>query len=457
MDWLSVDKVQPMLQAILGLLLLGVGAIVLQWLLRVFVMRPLLRLGAAQNGIFAVLLHREVLRRFVQIVPPFVVYLGIRLVPHLPEVLWRVVENVALALTVLAVARVLFRMLDAAMQMYAERGLASSGHVRTRSIKMYIQGGQLFIGLASLVIMVAALSDKSPLIVMSGLGAMSAVLMLIFQDTIRSFAAGVQIEGNDMLRVGDWIEMPQAGADGTVIDVALNTVKVQNWDKTIVTIPTWKLMSDSFKNWRGMSESGARRIKRALQIDAGSIHFLSDEEIARLGRIKLVADYMREKRDAVRVSRAMVASELGQEMGSVPINQRRLTNVGTYRAYALAYLKAHHFIRQDLTVMVRMMQPTDAGIPLELYCFTNITNWTDYEAIQSDIFDHLLAVLPEFGLRVFQNPSGGGISDALAEWRALNLQQVRELAAVARAAPGAVAPESVSGTDTNVDADTKTA
>ena len=238
---------------------------------------------------------------------------------------------------------------------------------------------------------------------------MSAVLMLVFQDTIKSFAAGLQIEGNDMLRVGDWIEVPQAGADGDVIDIALNTVKVQNFDKTIVTIPTWKLMSESFKNWRGMSESGGRRIKRTLMIDAGSIRFLTDEEIERLGQIALIADYVHEKASAVKISRSMKASELGEALARVPANQRRLTNIGTFRAYVHAYLKANSGIHEDMTLMVRMLQPTTEGVPLELYCFTNTTAWADYEAIQGDIFDHLQAVLPEFGLRSFQAPGGADL------------------------------------------------
>ena len=222
-----------------------------------------------------------------------------------------------------------------------------------------------------------------------------------------------------MLRVGDWIEVPQAGADGDVIDVALNTVKVQNFDKTIVTIPTWKLMSESFRNWRGMREAGGRRIKRTLMIDAGSIHFLDDEQIARLGCIELIAAYVKEKSDAVKISRAMKLRELGEVLGQVPANQRRLTNIGTFRAYVQAYLKANHSIHPDMTLMVRMLEPTTEGVPMELYCFANTVVWADYELIQSDIFDHLLAILPEFGLRVFQSPSGAGLRDALAEWRAL--------------------------------------
>lgn len=403
LPWLT-QAWPPWVQAALGLLLLLLAAGLLQWVAEWVFTRVVARLGlvAGGRGLAAVLFDRSVLHRAAQVVPALAVLVSVRFVPHLRADVVRVVENVAAALIVLFIARTLLRALDVALQRH---GQGENG----RSIKAYVQMGQLVVGIAAVVVMIAALADKSPLIVLSGFGAMSAVLMLIFQDTIKSFVAGLQIESNDMLRVGDWIELPQAGADGAVIDVALNTVKVQNWDKTIVTIPTWKLMSESFKNWRGMQESGGRRIKRTLMLDAGSIRFLDDSEIARLRQIRLIADYMREKADAVQISRAMSLRELGQELGQVPANQRRLTNIGTFRAYVLAYLQANHGIHQGMTLMVRMMQPTAEGVPLELYCFTNTTAWVDYEAIQSDIFDHLLAILPEFGLRSFQAPGGADL------------------------------------------------
>ena len=401
------------MQSALALAVLLLGASLLQWILRAVLGRWLVRWGRKAEGPLAVILHHDVLRYASYVVLPLVTHLGVRAVPHLPDALRSVIDNVALAVTVLVVARTLLRMLDVMLTTSA-RHAAEHGLVRSRSVKMYVQVGQLLVGVSALVIVIAALSDKSPLIVLSRLGAMSAVVLLIFQDTIRSFVSGMQIENNDMLRVGDWIEMPQADADGFVIDVALHTVKVQNWDKTIVAIPTWRLMSESFKNWRGMSESGGRRIKRALLIDANSIRFLSDEEIERLGQIKLLADYMREKQTAVRISRAMVASELGGEMGNVPINQRRLTNIGTFRAYVQRYLEAHHFLRKDMWLLARMMEPTEKGVPMEVYCYTNTTALLEYEVIQSDIFDHLLAVLPEFGLRVLQSPSDSGLRDAFA-------------------------------------------
>ncbi|MGB3069114.1 MAG: mechanosensitive ion channel family protein [Ottowia sp.] len=409
MNWQELSFSDPWMQTLAGVFALLLACLVAHWLARHVIGRALGGLHrAARTGPLAVLLHRDVLARMAQVVPALVLMLGVGSVPHLPARLVTVVENVSAALVVLFVARALFKALDATLQAYGERA-AEQPELRSRSIKSYVQLGQILVGVTAVVVMIAALADKSPFIVLSGFGAMSAVLMLIFQDTIKSFTAGMQIEGNDMLRVGDWIEMPQAGADGDVIDIALNTVKVQNWDKTIVTIPTWKLMSESFRNWRGMSEAGGRRIKRTLMLDAGSIHFLTDDQIERLGEIELIADYIQEKASAVKISRGMKARELGEALARVPANQRRLTNIGTFRMYVQAYLKANPDIRQDMTVMVRLMQPTSEGIPLELYCFTNTTAWVAYEAIQGNIFDHLLAILPEFGLRSFQSPGGADV------------------------------------------------
>lgn len=413
-DWSSLSLQTPWVQALAGLALLLALAWLLQWLAQVLLTRGLARLGlAAQSGLATVLLHPGVLHRAAQIVPTLVVQLGVRYVPGLAERPAAVIANVAAALTVLCVARLLFRMLDVTLEAHGERraGAVADG----RSIKAWVQLGQLVVAVAAVVVMIAALADKSPLIVLSGFGALSAVLMLVFQDTIRSFVAGLQIERNDLLRVGDWMEMPQAGADGAVIDIALNIVRVQNWDKTIVTVPTWRLMSESFKNWRGMTESGGRRIKRALMLDASTIRFLDDGDIARLGRVALIADYLADKREAVRAAHAARVAELGEALAGVPANQRRLTNIGTFRAYVVAYLRAHPGIHAGMSLMVRQLQPTAQGVPLELYCFTNTTAWVEYEGIQSDIFDHLMAILPEFGLGAFQSPSDAGVRLALGE------------------------------------------
>jgi miniconductance mechanosensitive channel len=272
---------------------------------------------------------------------------------------------------------------------------------KERPIKGYLQVVKILLYVAACVVIVATLMDRSPWLFLSGIGAMTAVLLLIFKDTILSLVASIQLTSNEMVRVGDWIEMPQLGADGDVIDVALHTVKVQNWDKTITTIPTHKLISESFKNWRGMSDSGGRRIKRSLFLDLNTIRFLEAEEIERFGRFALLKDYIGEKREEL--------AEFNQQPGrdlSLRADTRQLTNVGTLRAYIVNYLRAHPSIRQDMTLIVRQRDPGPNGLPLEIYTFTNDTRWAAYEDIQSDIFDHILAIVPEFGLRVFQTPSG---------------------------------------------------
>ena len=258
------------------------------------------------------------------------------------------------------------------------------------------------------IVTLAVLMDKNPTVFLSGVGALTAVLMLVFKDTLLSFVASIQLASNDMLRVGDWLEMPQLGADGDVIDIALHTVKVQNWDKTISTIPTHRLINDSFKNWRGMSESGGRRIKRRINVDMSSIRFLTEDEIDRLEGFALLKDYIAEKKKDIAAYNKEHAS------GPDVIHKaRRLTNIGCFRAYIAAYLREHPKIHREMTFLVRQLQSTPQGLPIEVYVFTNITNWNEYEGIQSDIFDHLLAIAGEFGLQVFQDPSGADFRQAL--------------------------------------------
>jgi miniconductance mechanosensitive channel len=254
------------------------------------------------------------------------------------------------------------------------------------------------------VLAISILMDKSPLIWLSGLGALSAVLMLVFKDPILGLVAGIQLSANEMLTVGDWLEMPKYGADGDVIDIGLTTVKVRNWDKTISTIPTYALISDSFKNWRGMTESGGRRIKRSVFIDTSSIGFLDNEQLERLKKAELLDQYLTEKTQAIDNANSKKQVDM-----SLRINGRRLTNVGTFRAYLISFLQSHPDIHQQLTLMVRQLQPTSEGLPIEIYAFTNTTSWGAYESIQADIFDHVFAVLPEFGLRAHESPTGHDI------------------------------------------------
>ena len=339
--------------------------------------------------------------RLANIVPALIIAGGVAAVPHLPDAAVAVIRNVAGAFVILTLARSIGRTLDLLNELYAARADAIN-----RPIKGYLQVLKIVIYCGATILIVAVLFERSPLLLLSGLGAMAAVLMLVFKDTILSLVASVQLTSNDMLRVGDWIEMPQLNADGDVIDIALHTVKVQNFDKTITSIPTHRLIAESYKNWRGMSEAGARRIKRSLLIDQTSIRFLSDEEREGLGRFRLLRAYLDEKDLEIGSWNAA----LGEDDA---INNRRPTNLGTFRAYVVNYLRDHGRITPEMTLLVRQLAPSSLGLPLEIYCFADTTAWGEYESIQSDIFDHLLAILPEFGLRVFQEPNGSDI--ALAE------------------------------------------
>lgn len=285
------------------------------------------------------------------------------------------------------------------------RAVWESGPVGRRyPAKSYAQAAKLVINLIGLIFILSTLLGKSPVVLFSGLGAVTAILLLIFKDAILGLGAGFQLSVNNMVMVGDWIEMPARGADGAVIDVSLTTVKVQNWDKTITTIPTYALISDSFKNWRGMSESGGRRIKRSLHIDMRTIRFADENLLRRFKRIRILQPYLQSKLKEIRKYNDEIEGELDEL-----INGRRLTNIGTFRAYCAAYLRNHPRIHQNMTLLVRQLEPGANGVPLEIYVFTNDIAWANYEDIQGDIFDHFLSVLPEFGLSPFQSPTGADL------------------------------------------------
>lgn len=265
-----------------------------------------------------------------------------------------------------------------------------------------IQVIKLVIYLVAAIIIISLILNRSPIYLLSGLGALTAVLILVFQDTIKGLVASIQISANKMVVAGDWIELPKYGADGDVIEIGLNTVKVQNFDKTITTVPTYALISDSFKNWRNMYHTGARRIKRSIIIDIASIDFYSLEQVDFLASTALLKTYLTDKKQQLEVEN----NTLNQGGNLNIIDTRQLTNIGTFRAYIEMYLHQNQNIRNDLTCMVRQLPATSSGLPLELYCFANTTAWLEYEAIQADIFDHLFAIAPHFDLRVFQHPSG---------------------------------------------------
>ena len=272
---------------------------------------------------------------------------------------------------------------------------------RDRPLKGMLQTMQVILWLVGGIVVVGELIGRDPLSLLAGLGASAAILMLVFKDSIMGFVSGVQLSANDMLKVGDWIAMPKYGADGTVIEVTLNTVKVRNWDNTITTIPPYLLVSDSFQNWRGMRESGGRRVKRSINIDMTSVRFCTPEMLAKYRKIQLLKDYVEQTEEVI--------EKYNVENGidnSILVNGRRQTNLGVFRAYLTAYLKSLPDVNQELTCMVRQLQPTDRGIPIELYFFCALKDWVPYEGVQADVFDHVLAIIPEFDLQVFQSPSG---------------------------------------------------
>ncbi|NNL86369.1 MAG: mechanosensitive ion channel [Myxococcales bacterium] len=398
MSWLGFSASGEELAALPGQLVGLAGLALVAGILYFVAQRVLLRLIRAgvqrtATQLDDALVEAKVFVRLAHLAPALAFYLGIGLLPELPETIRLIVERVAISVMVIVVVLGLSGFLNAVNTVYSR-----NPENRHRPIKSYVQVAKLVLALIAGLLILATLMDRSPLLFLSGLGAVAAVLMLVFRDTILSLVASVQLTSQDMIHVGDWIEMPSFGADGDVIDVALHTIKVQNWDKTITTIPTYALISNSFKNWRGMSQAGARRIKRALSVDVQSVRFLTDAEVEVFSTHALLGDYIAEKKaELERYNEAAVTSKK---------ESRRLTNVGTFRAYVVAYLRSHAAIHQGMTLLVRQLAPTAEGLPIELYCFTRSTDWGVYEDVQSDIFDHLLAIAPQFGLRIFQAPSG---------------------------------------------------
>lgn len=396
--------IHPWLVPVAGLSLI----VIVAWLGDVIVKRrlqSLVRVLASKSSATwdDALVQHKVFARLAHLIPAVCIYFGVALIPELGEQFVIIVRNVALAFGLFTLMRALSAMLSAINTIYESK----QGAVE-RPIKGYIQVAKLIAYALGTILIISALIDKSPLILLSGFGAMTAVLLLVFKDTILSLVASVQLSSLDMIRVGDWIEMPQFNADGDVIDIALHTVRIQNWDKTITTIPTHRLISESFMNWRGMQDAGGRRIKRSISIDMQSVRFLSEEEIKHFSRFALLKDYIEEK------SRELADYNNNlDEATAADVNMRRLSNLGTLRAYLINYLRHHKSFHGNMTLLVRQLQPTSTGIPIEIYCFTTTTSWSDYEDIQADLFDHLLSILPEFGLRVYQAPGGADFQGLL--------------------------------------------
>jgi len=391
----------PWVATVAGLGLVAVVALMAFYLTRRYLLRIIEKLiRRSRISWDDTLLDRNVFSRASLAAPILAVYYGIALVPNVPEALDRGIERLALGALTFVVLLTLSAVLTTANEIYQRFPIS-----RGRPIKGYVQIVKIFVWVVGSVMVVALLLDRSPLVFVTGIGAMTAVLLLIFRDTILSLVASIQIVSNDMVRLGDWIEMPRYGADGDIVDIALHTVKVQNWDKTITTIPTYKLIDESFRNWRGMSESGGRRIKRSIHIDLSSIRFLSEEDIERFSRFALLQEHLQKKLHELEESNRALGDE------DLVVNARRLTNIGTFRAYLVNYLRQHPRIHTEgMTLMVRQLDPGPEGLPIQIYAFTNTTAWVEYEGIQSDIFDHIAAMIPEFGLRVFQKPAGSDLA-----------------------------------------------
>lgn len=348
------------------------------------------------------LLKRGVFDSLAWLAPALILYYAALQFSDRVEVL---LQRLIVVYMQLVLIRGLTRLLSAVDDIWA-----STKRAREVPIRGYLQVARLLVILLGGVIAFGTAIDRSPWALLSGVGAATAILLLVFKDTILSFVASIQIASTGTIRIGDWVSMPQYRADGDVIDIALHRVTIQNWDKTLTAIPTHKFLDEAFTNWRGMSESGGRRIMRSVFLDQTSVRFLGPEDIERLSKIQLLKPYIEDKTKALE----QWNSE-HQVDGSLPINGRRLTNIGTFRAYLVGYLKANPKVRQDMTFLVRQLAPSPEGVGIQIYVFTNDTAWANYEAIQADIFDHVLAAVPEFGLRVFQNPTGADFRGLVAQ------------------------------------------
>lgn len=339
-----------------------------------------------------IILEKRVFHKLSHLVPAIIIYSSAAIFPFYQIV----IEKLAVTYIIIVTITVFSALLNAVEAIYRTFEVS-----KIRPIKGYIQVTKIFLYIIGTIVVISSLIGQNPVIILSGLGALSAVLMLVFKDSILGLVAGVQLSSNEMVRVGDWIEMPKYDANGDVIDITLNTVKVMNFDKTITMIPSYALISDSFKNWRGMQVSGGRRIKRSIQIDTSSISFCTQEMIEEFQKIHYLSEYITTRLEEIHTYN--IEHEINMESN---VNGRQLTNIGVFREYIHQYLRNHPKIHKDMTLIVRQLAPGDNGLPLEIYAFSNDINWAAYESLQADIFDHIFAVAPTFGLRAFQNPTG---------------------------------------------------
>ncbi len=381
------------------MLLIVVGAGIVYWVLRNYLLGLIHRVTIkTSNQWDDALMEARVFHRILRLIP--LTFILVCLERTLPGG-FALLKRILFALIILVAARSIEAFLNAFSDIYHRNGAASR-----KPIRPLFQALLIILYLFAGIFIISVLLDKSPWKLFGLMGGLTAVTMLVFKDTILGFVAGIQLGANDMVREGDWIEMPKYGADGDVIEVAVNTVKVRNWDKTISTIPTYALISDSFKNWRGMSESGGRRIKRNICIDMNTVKFADEPMLEKFKSMALLKEYVAKTQEEIDAENA----EKKLDLSATVVNGRRQTNLGIFRAYLIHYLRNHPKIHKEMTFLVRHLQPTPQGLPIEIYVFSSDKVWANYEAIQSDIFDHILAAIPEFGLRVFQQPSGADVA-----------------------------------------------
>lgn len=387
------EKISVYLAGILAIISIAFICIIADLITKKIILRILEEyIRRTSNKWDDILLKNKVFSRIARIVPVLVLYM---LAPVFGKY-QPIIQRLIIGYIVFIIILVLNSILDAVEDIYWEFEVS-----KTKPIKGYLQVVQMIVWVMGIVTIVSVAVDRSPVLLLSGIGAATAVLLLIFQNSILGLVSSIQLSSNNMLKIGDWISMPAYDADGDVLDISLHTVKIQNWDKTIVTVPTYKMTTESFTNWESMVHSGGRRIKRSLYIDLSSVAFCTDEMLERFETIEYLKHYLAMKRNDIQNYNK--DRDIHNEDR---VNGRRLTNLGTFRAYVEVYLQKHPNINKDMLHMVRQLQPTDKGLPLEIYAFTDGTAWVNYENAQADIFDHLLAVIPEFGLRVYQAPSG---------------------------------------------------
>lgn len=395
-EWLKQFAADPNTELVLAVIALPIGALLSYWIARKIVTRVIIgAIRRSRNSWDDQLAERGVFRALALFAPIVVLSYGMGFYPQLAPFAEPVLYA-ALALVFIVLAG---RLMSAFVDIYETWPGA-----KNRPIKGYVQLAKLILYLVGGIFVVSSIIGVSPWAAISGIGAMTAVVLLIFRDTLLSLVAGVQIAAYDLIHQGDWIEVPGFGADGEVIDIHLHTIEVQNWDMTVVTVPTYKLIDGGFKNWRGMTQSGGRRIKRSLLIDQSSVSFCDSEMLNRFMAIDRIKPYLEGK-----LSESDERFPVHGEDPATPLNRRRLTNLGTFRAYVEAYLSEDQRIRKNMTFLVRQLAPSANGLPIEIYVFSDGTDWNFYENIQADLFDHLLSVLPYFGLRIFQSPTGADL------------------------------------------------